>query len=223
MLGGIVLIVCGILLAFRSFWDRTSAGTGTQSLSGFVTMGFVTWVMLANFEPDHTYGTNRQTIYFIVPLVVGCVTSCFMSVTIQLYLMLVGGLGGLACGLWILGWKEDFAITSNYGRAILLTVLVVVFMVMSLYHCFWHKLGAAIAGSYIFFMGLDIYFHTGFLYCFTTVLDVNHGMYMIEKKQYTSIHGSSICRTSLYNVSGCVHYAIMSHYIISCWIHSSSS
>lgn len=172
-----MLIVCGLLMAFRCFWDRSNAGTGTQSLSGFVTMGFVTWILLANFEPDSTYGTNRQTIYFIVPLMVGFVTLCFMSATIQLYLMLLGGLGGLGLALWILGWKEDLAITSTYGRAILLTVMVVVFMLMSLYNCFWHKIGAAIAGSYIFFMGLDIYFHTGFLYCFTTVLDVNHGMF----------------------------------------------
>ena len=89
--------------------------------------------------------------------------------------MLIGGLGGLAFGLWILGWRDDLSITSNSGRAILLTVLVVVFMMLSLYSCFWHQLGAAIAGAYIFFMGLDIYFHTGFNYCFTTTLDRNHG------------------------------------------------
>ncbi|CAO0797973.1 unnamed protein product [Mucor circinelloides] len=174
VLGGIVLIVCGLLLACRPIWDRTPAGTRTQELAGFVTMGFVTWVMLANFEPEQTYGQNRQTIYFIVPFIVGLVVITCMSVTIQLYLMLIGGLGGLAFGLWILGWKDDLSITSNSGRAILLTVLVVVFMVLSLYSCFWHQLGAALAGSYIFFMGLDIYFHTGFNYCFTTTLDRNH-------------------------------------------------
>lgn len=172
-----MLIVCGLLLACRPIWDRTPAGTRTQELAGFVTMGFVTWVMLANFEPEQTYGQNRQTIYFIVPFIVGLVVITCMSVTIQLYLMLIGGLGGLAFGLWILGWKDDLSITSNSGRAILLTVLVVVFMVLSLYSCFWHQLGAALAGSYIFFMGLDIYFHTGFNYCFTTTLDRNHGNY----------------------------------------------
>lgn len=175
VLGGIVLIVCGLLLACRPMWDRTPAGTRTQELSGFVTMGFVTWVMLANFEPEQTYGQNRQTIYFIVPFIVGLVVITCMAVTIQLYLMLIGGLGGLAFGLWILGWKDDLSITSNSGRAILLTVLVVVFMILSLYSCFWHQLGAALAGSYIFFMGLDMYFHTGFNYCFTTTLDQNHG------------------------------------------------
>lgn len=173
-----MLIVCGLLLACRPMWDRTPAGTRTQELSGFVTMGFVTWVMLANFEPEQTYGQNRQTIYFIVPFVVGLVVITCMSVTIQLYLMLIGGLGGLAFGLWILGWRDDLSITSNSGRAILLTVLVVVFMMLSLYSCFWHQLGAAIAGAYIFFMGLDIYFHTGFNYCFTTTLDRNHGKFI---------------------------------------------
>lgn len=137
-------------------------------------MGFVTWIMLANFEPHDTYGTNRLTIYFIVPLIVGVVASFFMYVTIQLYLMLLGGFGGLAFGLWILGWRDNLSITSGYGRATLLTILVVIFMLLSLYHHSMHKLGAALAGSYMLFMGLDIYIHTGFLYCFTTTLDPNH-------------------------------------------------
>lgn len=174
VLGGIVLLICGILLIFRGLWDRTLAGTHTQNLTGFITLGFVTWIMLANFEPSGTYGTNRLTIYFIVPLVVGTLATCFMFVTIQLYLMLLGGLGGIAFGLWILGWKDNLSITSVYGRAILLSVLAAVFMLLSLYHHSMHKLGAALAGSYLFFMGLDIYLHTGFLYCFTTTLDSNH-------------------------------------------------
>ncbi|CAO3677335.1 unnamed protein product [Rhizopus stolonifer] len=185
VLGGIVLLVCGILLIFRGLWDRTLAGTHTQSLTGFITLGFITWVMLANFEPNGTYGTNRLTIYFIVPLVVGAVTTCFMFATIQLYLMLLGGLGGVAFGLWILGWKDNLSITSIYGRAILLSVLAVVFMLLSLYHHSMHKLGAALAGSYLFFMGLDIYLHTGFLYCFTTTLDSNHQhIYQMHREVY---------------------------------------
>lgn len=173
---GMILIVVGLLLATRT-WDTTLTGLHVQNLSGFTTLGFVTWIMLANFEPSQTYGTNRQTIYLIVPFVVGMVVILCMPITYQLYLMLIGGLGALALGLWILGWKENLTITSEYGRAILLTVLVVVFMIMSLVHHFVHILGAALAGSYIFFMGLDFYFHTGFLYCITTTLDKNsnHG------------------------------------------------
>ncbi|KAG2205576.1 hypothetical protein INT47_005951 [Mucor saturninus] len=174
VLGGMVLICCGLMLGVHSVWDRTAAGRNVQSLTGFITFGLITWVMLANFEPESSYGQNRLTIYFIVPFMVGLVSVCFMAVTIQLYLMLIGGLGALAFGLWILAWKDNLSITSTYGRTILLVVLVVAFMLFSLYSCFWVKLGAALAGPYMFFMGLDIYFHTGFLYCFTTVLDPNH-------------------------------------------------
>lgn len=203
VLAGIVLICCGLLLGTRSVWDGTPAGRRTQGLTGFVTFGFVTWVMLANFEPASTYGTNRYTIYFIVPLVVGAVSMCFMGVTIQLYLMLIGGLGGLAFGLWILGWKADLSITSDYGRAILLTVLVVVMMVLSLHSCVWHKLGAALAGPYIFFMGLDIYFHTGFLYCITTVVDNNPN----HAHRYQMYRG-------VYIMQACLIIAVIVFYII---------
>lgn len=169
------------MLGVHSVWDRTAAGRNVQSLTGFITFGLITWIMLANFEPTASYGQNRLTIYFIVPFMVGLVSVCFMAVTIQLYLMLIGGLGALAFGLWILGWKDNLTITSTYGRTILLVVLVVAFMLLSLYSCFWVKLGAAFAGPYLFFMGLDIFFHTGFLYCFTTVLDINHGKLCVGK------------------------------------------
>lgn len=185
VLGGIVLIVCGILLGLHGMWDKTAAGRNIQSLTGFITFGFITWIMLANFEPDGSgYGHNRLTIYFIVPFIVGLVCICFMAVTIQLYLMFIGGLGAIAFGLWILGWKENLSISSNYGRAILLTVLALVFMLMVLYSSLWVRLSSALAGPYIFFMGLDIYFHTGFTYCFTSTLDVNpnHGKKDIRKK-----------------------------------------
>ncbi|KAI9276104.1 hypothetical protein BY458DRAFT_532887 [Sporodiniella umbellata] len=139
-----------------------------------IVQSWITWIMLANFEPLSSYGSNRLTIYLVVPLIVGLVSICFMFVTIQLYLMLLGGLGGVAFGLWILGWKDNLSITSVYGRAILLTVLAVLLMLGSLYHHSLHKLGAALTGAYLFFMGLDVYVHTGFLYCFTTTLDTNH-------------------------------------------------
>jgi hypothetical protein len=225
VLGAIVIIICGIMLGVRSIWDRTPAGRNTQSLTGFVTFGFITWIMLANFEPSGTYGQNRLTIYFIVPFVVGCISIFFMAVTIQLYLMLIGGLGGLAMGLWILGWKENLSITSTYGRAILLTVLVVVFMVLSLYSCFWHKLGAAFAGPYLFFMGLDIFFHTGFLYCFTTTLDTNpnHGKLSCQKRSEKRETRKAyffffICLVStlLPNVSRCLYHAILSYHRGNC-------
>ncbi|KAG0758776.1 hypothetical protein G6F57_009644 [Rhizopus arrhizus] len=198
VLGGIVLLLCAILLIFRSLWDHTLAGTHTQNLTGFITMGFVTWIMLANFEPHDTYGTNRLTIYFIVPLIVGVVASFFMYVTIQLYLMLLGGLGGLAFGLWILGWRDNLSITSGYGRATLLTILVVIFMLLSLYHHSMHKLGAALAGSYMLFMGLDIYVHTGFLYCFTTTLDPNHSH---TYKMYREVYIMQSCLIIAFLVS----------------------
>jgi hypothetical protein len=187
VLGGIVLLVIALLLWFRSLWDTTLAGNYVQGMVGFITMGFVTWVMLANFEPAGTYGTNRLTIYFIVPLIVGTITSLLMARTLHLYIMLLGGLGGLALGLWVLGWKTNLSVTSSYGRAILLTVLVVVFMLLAPAHPHIHKLGTALSASYILFMGLDIFFHTGFLYIFTATMDnnSNHGIIYIfgnEKK-----------------------------------------
>ncbi|KAI8976550.1 hypothetical protein BDB01DRAFT_702677, partial [Pilobolus umbonatus] len=135
--------------------------------------GFITWVMLANFEPPSTYGYNRWTIYLVVPWVSGVLFALFMHATIHLYIMLLGGLGGLAFGLWVLGWSTGFTIDSVWGRGLFLSVLVIFSMFYSLYQSIGPILGTSIVGSYLLFMGLDVFFHTGFLYCFTTALDVN--------------------------------------------------
>lgn len=216
VLAGIIMIVVGLMLGTRR-WDFTPTGSHTQNLIGFTTLGFVTWIMLANFEPEKTYGTNQQTIYLVVPFVVGMVFILCMPITYQLYLMLIGGLGALALGLWILGWKENLTITTEFGRAILLTVLVVVFMIMSLVHHFVHILGAALAGSYIFFMGLDMYFHTGFLYCITTTIDKNsnHSEYYIITYHLLLVYlTNGSCSASLCGDKRCVYYAVNSYCII---------
>jgi hypothetical protein len=171
------LIVLALLLWFRGSWDTTAAGFNTQKLTGFIVLGFVTWIMLANFEPQQTYGTNRLTIYYIVPFSIGFLALFLMSHTIHLYQMMLGALGGLSLGLWILGWKTDLVITTAWGRAVLLTVLAVVFMWLGPKAPECHILGVALSGAYMLFMGLDIFIHTGFLYVFTTSMDSNsnHG------------------------------------------------
>ncbi|KAG2221690.1 hypothetical protein INT45_002728 [Circinella minor] len=169
VLGAIFILICALLLWFRGLLDFRSS----QGLVGFIVLAFVAWVLLANFEPAGTFGRNRWTIYLVVPIACGLIGALLMSCTLHLYLLLLGGLGGLAVGLWILGWQTDLSIKSNWGRAILLIILVVVGCTFSALDRIFHMFGTAFTGAYMLFLGLDVFFHTGFTYCFTTTLDAN--------------------------------------------------
>lgn len=149
----------------------------SQFLVGFVAAGLTGWILIANFEPEGTYGVNRQTVYLVVPIVCGLLGGLVMFCTLHLYMILLGGLGGLAAGLWVLGWRDGLTIQSDWGRAVLLVLLVLVGFVLAAMDPFFHMVAAALTGAYILMLGLDVFFHTGFTYCFTSTLDNNryHG------------------------------------------------
>jgi hypothetical protein len=179
VLAGIVLLLLGMGLWLRGFIDTT--GVLTRFVVGFVSFGLITWVMLANFESASTYGVNRWSLYLAVGVALGLLGGLLMCACdlIAVYAALLGGLGGLAIGLWILGWKDGLAITSAWGRALLLCLLALVGFLWAASSVNASILGSAFAGSYLIMLGLDMYFHTGFTYCATTVLDANpaHGKY----------------------------------------------
>ncbi|KAI8064422.1 P-loop containing nucleoside triphosphate hydrolase protein [Gongronella butleri] len=162
----------GLVLWLRSFDANRVL---TKFSAGFVTFGLVTWVMLANFEPQGTYGVNRWTIYLIVPMCIGFLGGLFIWSCdhVSVFLSLLGSLGGLSFGLWILGWRSGLSITSTWGQAVLLAILVAAGFFWASCHPMGVIFGSAIAGTYMLFIGLDFYFHTGFTYCATTVLDAN--------------------------------------------------
>lgn len=176
VLGAIVIILAALGLWLRGHYDYAS-GSRCRALVGFITLGFVGWVLLANFEPEGTYGTNRWTIYLVVPFICGLLGALVMPCTLHLYLLLLGGLGGLAAGLWVLGWRDNLSIQSDWGRAVLLVLLCLVGCMLAGVDQFFHVMGASLTGSYMLILALDIFLHTGFTYCFLTTLDANphHG------------------------------------------------
>lgn len=178
MIGSIVLIGTALLLWLRGafYYFQTPA---TSGLVGFITLGLITWVLLANLEPAGTYGTNRWTLYLVAPIGCGLAGALILACCAwtPIPLMVLGGLGGLAAGLWVLGWRTGTSIQSNWGRAVLLVVLVILGCLIAALDYLFHMLGTSMTGAYMLMLGLDVYFHTGFTYCFTATLDQNpaHG------------------------------------------------
>ncbi|ORZ20672.1 hypothetical protein BCR42DRAFT_409258 [Absidia repens] len=174
-------------LWLRGFIDST--GILTRFFVGFLSFAFIAWVMLANFEPASTYGVNRWSLYLAVVVALGLVGGLLFCLCdlIAVYAAMLGGLGGLAIGLWVLGWRDNLSITSAWGRAVLLCLLALVGFLWAAYSVNASILGSAFAGSYVLMLGLDVYFHTGFTYCATTVLDANPAhahTYVVYRETY---------------------------------------
>lgn len=166
------MICTGLVLLLRVYHDG-EVGTNARFVAGFIVMLFITWVLLTNFEPARTYGTYRWTIYLVVCVVIGAIGGLVIGCTFHLFLMVLSGLGALAFGLWLLGWKEDLLISTAWGRALFLSLLVLAGLVMAPLVWFAPIVGAAFAGAYIFMLGLDMFFHTGFMYGPMCTLDNN--------------------------------------------------
>lgn len=112
-----------------------SKGELTRFNIGFITFGLVSWVMLTNFEPATTYGVNRWSLYLAVVVAIGLfggllVCSCDK---IAAHVALLGALGGLSFGLWILGWVDGLSIKSTWGRAVLLCLLALFWFFLARY------------------------------------------------------------------------------------------
>jgi hypothetical protein len=176
------MICVGLVLLLRVYHDG-ELGTNARFVAGFIVMAFITWVLLTNFEPEKTYGTYRWTIYFVVCFVIGAMGGLVIGCAFHLFLMVLSALGALAFGLWLLGWKDDLLIYTSWGRALFLSLLVLAGLVMAPLVWFAPIIGSAFAGAYLFMLGLDIFFHTGFMYGPICALDVNpnHCKYQIVK------------------------------------------
>jgi hypothetical protein len=169
---GIFLLLTGLVLLLRVYHDG-ELGTNARFVSGFIAMALVTWVLLTNFEPAKTYGTYRWTIYLVVCFCIGALGGLIIGCTFHLFLMVLSGLGALAFGLWLLGWKSGLLISTNWGRALFLSLLVLGGLVMAPMVWFAPIVGAAFCGAYLFMLGLDVFFHTGFMYGLLCSLDTN--------------------------------------------------
>jgi hypothetical protein len=169
---GVTLLLIGLMLLLRGYHD-SDVGINSRFIAGFITMALISWVILTNFEPARTYGTYRWTIYLVVCFVIGAIGGLIISCTFHLFLMVLSALGALAFGLWLLGWKNGLLISTSWGRALFLSLLVLAGLCLTPVVWIAPALGAAFAGAYIFMLGLDIFVHTGFTYGPMCTLDAN--------------------------------------------------
>jgi hypothetical protein len=148
---------------FFFFFSKTGV---YQSFTIFV-VGFywganIAYIILSNAKAD--YGENTATILLVVSVVVGLLVGGLLCCCFFLAVYLLGGFFGFIIAMWILSWSTNGLIQTNWGRAILIVCLVIAGMVLI---AFLEKpvfiIGTAFIGSFVIFLGVDIYVKSGLL------------------------------------------------------------
>ncbi|KAI9491048.1 hypothetical protein BDB00DRAFT_834981 [Zychaea mexicana] len=180
---GAVLIVLGLYLmvfGFRCFRP-------TLAVAGFLTFGLITWVGMTNSQSANGF-TNDAITMLAVPAGLGVLGAILYSFLWNVSIYLVGGMGGLAFGLFILCWREDLVITQNVPRACFLVAISLFFAAITFFGERYVVLFAtSFTGAYIFIVGIDFLTHTGYIAGVKSVLDQNplHRVkYTIDRKVY---------------------------------------
>ncbi|KAI7883001.1 hypothetical protein K492DRAFT_144414 [Lichtheimia hyalospora FSU 10163] len=180
---GAFLIILGVYLmifGFRGFRP-------TLAVSGFLTFGLITWVGMTNSQPAEGF-TNDAITMLAVPAGLGVLGAILYALFWDISIYLVGGMGGLAFGLFVLCWREDLVITSNVPRACFLVAISLFIAAVTFFvERYVILFATAFTGAFCFIVGVDFMAHTNYIAGLKSILDQNelHRVeYHIETKTY---------------------------------------
>ncbi|KAI8340827.1 hypothetical protein BC941DRAFT_418282 [Chlamydoabsidia padenii] len=152
----VILFITGAYLCFLGGVHQHF----TMFIVGFYVGSNVAYIVLLNAKAD--YGPNTETILLVVSVVVGILAGLLLSCCFFLAVYLVGALLGYMVALWLLSWVTNGLIQTNWGRAILIIVFVIVgIILMAFFERILMVIATAFIGSFAIFIGVDIYTKTG--------------------------------------------------------------
>ncbi|KAJ3417003.1 hypothetical protein HDV05_007485 [Chytridiales sp. JEL 0842] len=134
----------------------------TIFLAGLVAAGSLTYLIMIRLEPGGGYA-NRDTVLLATSLGVGIVGGFIMLCLRKLGLAAVGGIGGYALSLFILGFQSYGLIQSGVGRAIFIGIVIII-CILLVFFIEKHVviISTSLAGAYLVIFGIDMYAHVGF-------------------------------------------------------------
>ncbi|KAJ1743914.1 hypothetical protein LPJ68_000450, partial [Coemansia sp. RSA 1086] len=131
---------------------------------------------------------GRQLWYLAIAAILGAVAGGILLFLYKVGVAFVGALGGFALASWILGMQSGGVIHSDVGRALFIAAFIVVGMIAALV---LQRPALIIAsatwGSYILFVGIDCFAHTGFQNTALAFLNTPGAVYVTSPKVYVMI------------------------------------
>lgn len=177
----IIFIIAGICLTFGG----NKYLTPTLIVAGFLSFGFLSRSLLAYFEDDFSDLTYVWT--FAVSGLLGIVVSYYV---VNLGLTILGGFGGFSLAVFIMPVLPTNNIVIEYlimaGFVIAGSVLIMFFKKEIVI------VSTSLAGTLLFFIGVDQFANTGFDEMIEKLLDGQGGDFIIENDTLMAIAGAFI-------------------------------
>lgn len=131
------------------------------AIAGFAVFSMVGYIALIRFEPANGY-SYRESVLLFSALAIGLVGALLAVFIFKIGIALLGALGGSAIAVFVLSFKSGGVIQSDFGRGIFIALLALIGAGL----CQILEKPAVIiltsfAGSFLFFMGIDIFAKTG--------------------------------------------------------------
>ncbi|KAI9308307.1 hypothetical protein BJ944DRAFT_254612 [Cunninghamella echinulata] len=140
---------------------------------GFLLFGLLTWIALTNCQPSEGYINDHITM-IVVPAGLGVLGGILFVIFWNIGIYLVGAIGGLGLGLFILCWKQDLVITSIIARpCFLVGMSIVVGAITFFVETYVILFSTSFIGAFIFIIGVDVLARTGYVAGIRSILDRN--------------------------------------------------
>jgi hypothetical protein len=154
---GIMFVLAGITLAL--FGHRLVKPAAF--LAGAFLFSGITYVILTRVEPSGGYN-NRDSVLLFSCLAVGLIGGLLGFFCYKLGLSIIGALGGFAFAIFILSWKDDMFSTSTGSWLFVLAFSLAGSILIQFFEKPILITLTAMTGSYVLFLGLDVFIQAGF-------------------------------------------------------------
>ncbi|KAI8055307.1 hypothetical protein BDF22DRAFT_654205 [Syncephalis plumigaleata] len=169
IVGAIVALVVGFVLCFFGYRFFRP----TLFLAGFVIAAFVTYVVCLNVAPlkGDQYDSIKRTVYIVLVIGVGFIVGVLAVCFWRFGLLLVGAMGGLVGGLFILAFMPNGLIKEPVWKAVLIVILVILGAIL----IFKFErpvviVATSAGGGFALALGIDFFVQSQFASTIATVL-----------------------------------------------------
>jgi hypothetical protein len=134
-------------------------------LAGFSLAYVICISVMANLELNHgvDYGSNRDLIILLVPLIVGLLVGGLFLCVLKLGILAIGAMAGFSLAGFVLTWKSSSTIDSGVYRPIFIAIFTIsgAFLMLFFEKTFM-AVCTSIIGAFWICCGADVFFGAGF-------------------------------------------------------------
>ncbi|KAG9295200.1 hypothetical protein G9A89_006181 [Geosiphon pyriformis] len=162
---GILFISTGLVSLFRGQRYKWI----TIYLGGFYATGLMILLFILKYQNVQNPSEGTRIIYFVLCVGAGLVSGAFFVCMWPTGRILVGAIGGLSLGLFLLSLRTNGLIQTQIPRYIFLGIFILIFTILSSFQRIYPYvtvLTTVFTGIYLIILGVDVFIRGGLLAAF---------------------------------------------------------